>query len=708
MFQMHACFSAWCRAGARALGIVLVAASAAATLAAGTALARGVPHKLGEPVFRQMLYFSHTVGPDAKGGLAEGLTGYVAPIASGTGFGAQVAVTQLSQPTLQAMPRMPPVALGTQPAAGYEREFVLRSARTWAQANAARFTEELGSWLAAQKLSGGHYAFTQELEVASAEGPQKRTLYWAAMAGTKGQTLYGNPVLADEQPTFIEVLYVSLAAGEGLPAHWKFESGGQLSWRKLDKNFQPVGDMVTLDVHGAFDTPANAEDPDAALRCLMDERNTGCPNAGVSVRALLVQARASAALVDYVHALEPKYVPAGSCVIDGSTESDCERADVAVRYTERTWSCAGLSNKGAFGFGLTARASRYLAALDEPLVQYQLLTEQVREAISPTESFDRFVARAQVGTTNPDSVLISPFTAAPTLVSRDDAQFARMVVDAGTLHTDSSGGGALALSPSHADLNVAHPASDEYVLSATNTVAPAGVIAPERWVTFYVSDPAAVDVLRLDSLTHQGPIEVSLNGHVVYSGPPALGGGALAMSFMLSTAGISWSDATGYSAAGMSCANIGQGAWCGPVSGGAGTIPVCLVQSCSEAGCYGCAYSGAIAPWAFYSGGCTQTTVSVGEGTYSYARCVSGPPGFAGTGFAIGYGSTGWFAPNGYPGPYSAALNVELKPWLVQGLNTLKIKTAPYAGWGYSVRVRAQGCLQQDPAVTLPAPVPVP
>jgi hypothetical protein len=691
---------------------------AAAALTSPGAHAQGVPHKLGEAVFRPMLHLSHTVQPDATGALSEALTAYVAPLATGAGvstgpmaqddgaFGAQTAVTRLPS---AGLPHMPVVAFGAPPVEGFAQEFVLRTARAWLQANAGAFTRQLGQWLSTQHVSAGHYAFTQQLLVASAAGPQRRTLYWMAMVDAAGHALYGNPVLANEDPVFLEVLYINLAVADGLPVGWKFDNGGYLIYRVLDKNLEPLGASVSQDLHGAFDQSPDATDPDAAVRCLIDERNDGCSDVGVSVRGLLAATGAAAALVDYVHAVEPKYVPTSPCELGEGAETDCEQAEAAIQYTERTWSCSGLTNKGFFGFRLAMRASRYLAVPDEPLTQFRLLAEQVREALSPTEPFDKFVARSALGTTNPDSVLISPLPQDLSLMSRADANFMKLVVDVGALQT-ASGDGGLTMAPSHADLAIAQPSADTYVLSTSNTVAPAGVIAPERWATFYVSDPASVDVLRLVSLAHTGPIEISLNGHVVYIGPPELsGGGPLTMTFALPVSAVTgWNEASGYTVSGAACATTStSSAWCGPVVA-SGTGNICLIPACGEGGCYGCLLSATLAPWAYYSGNCAPYDIAVGEGSYQVMSCTTGTPGGWGVSYDMGHNGSRWFTPASYAGPYSAAPDVDLKPWLVQGLNVLKIKATPYSGWGYSVQLRSNSCLAQDAGVALPATLPVP
>lgn len=713
---MPARLAACRRALGRALRLATLALGAAVTLTSPGAHALGVPHKLGEAVFRPMFHLSHTVQLDATGTLSEALTGYVAPLATGAGvstgpmaqddgaFGAQTAVTRLPS---AGLPRMPVVALGTPPAEGFAQEFVLRTARAWLQANAGTFTRQLGQWLAAQHVSAGHYAFTQQLLVASATGPQRRTLYWMTMVDGAGHALYGNPVLANEDPVFLEVLYISLAVADGLPAGWKFDNGGHLIYRVLDKNLEPLGESVSQDLHGAFDQSPDATDPEAAVRCLIDERNDGCSDVGVSVHSLLAATGAAAALVDYVHAVEPKYAPTPACELAEGAETDCEQAEAAIQYTERTWSCSGLTNKGFFGFRLAMRASRYLAVPDEPLTQFRLLAEQVREALSPTEAFDKFVARAALGATNPDSVLISPLPQDLSLISRTDANFMRTVLDPGTLHVDP-GTASVALGPSHADLAVSQPATNEYVLSTNNSaVAPMTPAPPERWVTFNVSDPGTLDELRLVELTHNGPIEISLNGHIAYVGPSDLTPGGLSLMFTYPVS-ITWNDVTGYSFAGAWCTNSATGgAWCGPPD--AAAAPACLVPACGEGGCVGClASSYEAAHWAWFGAGCRINEIG-GEGGTSYLTCSTGPlapPSYASA--DVGYDGTRYFAPSAYRGPYSAVLNIDLKPWLVTGLNVLRIKAANYPGWGYSIRLRAAGCSQPDVGAPLPAPLPVP
>lgn len=713
---MHACAAPFRRAFLVLAALALAAAAAVLVQVAPTSAvqARGVVRPLTEPTYRYLLYVSHIVAPDATGAEVSKVTAHAAPIATGGGFdatGAQSAfgaqVARMKLPEGVAVPRMPPLELGAQPEAGYAQDVLMRRANDWVASNATTTLARLGAWMRERQLSAGHYAYTREVTVASAAGPRPRVLYWVALVDGNGRALYGKPVLTDTDPIFLHVTYVSLAVADGLPAGWKFDEGGRLSWQLLNRQFEPQGSTVWRDVNGAFDGPADAEDPQAGVRCLVDERNPGCVDAGVSVRSLMADTGAAAALVDYVHAVEPKYAPVQTCQLADGTEADCEQAEAAFRYTERTWSCSGLTNRGFLGFRLAMRASRYLAAPGEPLTPFQLVTEQVREALSPTEPFDKFVARSALGGADPDSVLISPLPQELSLVSRADANFMKMVTDVSALQTISTDGG-LTLAASHADLAVTQPSADTYVLSASNTVAPAGVITPERWATFYVSDPAAVDVLQLASLVHTGPIEISLNGHVVYIGPPELGGSALTLNFSLPSATVGWSDSSGYTASGAMCVGDGaQGAWCGPVvASDAGNI--CLVPACGEGGCYGCFYRAALAPWAHYSGSCTPFSIAVGEGSYEAMSCTTGPAATGGSLYDLGYNGSRWFSPSSYRGPYSAAPQADLKPWLVQGMNVLKIKAAPYAGWGYSVQLRSNSCLAQDAGVALPATLPVP
>jgi hypothetical protein len=674
----------------------LVVFSATAALA-WPAYAQSLSHKLGDPLYRQMLYLSHTV--TNTGSLTnEAISGYVAPVASGGAlisqggatfggaYGAQTAVTRFVE---AGLPRMPVAISGAQPAQGYSQDFVMSSARSWVQNNASAFTVSLGAWMTQRGLSSGQYSYTQDLMVSTADGPKRRSLYWTVMSDGKGRALYGNPMLTNEDPIYLEATYINLNVADGLPSTWKFENAGTLAYRLLDKHFEPLTNFTTVNVNGAFDQESDGEDPESGVRCLMDERNPGCTWAGVSIRSLLAANGAAAAMVDYIHALEPKYVAASNCTLDGVNEVECERADAGFRYDERVWSCSGLRNKGVYGFRVVLRASRYLAAPAEPLTQYYKLSELAREGISPTESFEKTVPRAALGGRHPDTVLISPMPGDSSLIARNDATFMQMVTGVGVLSVQPSSGG-FTFGPSHADLYVQQISQEEQALVTGNAPTPNGqLISPEKWVTFYVNNPAEVEKLELSSLTHWGPIEISLNGQIVYVGPTTLAQTSLRMGGFF----ISNYIFKGFQVWPNSCTSItGAATWCG-TSQYLGDGYECGIGGGDNG--YECwrvpIYTNS--PWSYFGGGCTnQRPDDFGYGGGVLCQTA---------GAQLVY-------PAAYNRSYSASPAIDLRSRLVRGVNTLRIKTAALSGWGYTIRLRSSSCEDQNAGYAPPAPLPYP
>ena len=399
----------------------MLVASPAVSLAAG-----GVGPKLStlnkgisEVNFRNVGVFQHNM-------LLTGdiqLTGKVGPLTvSDVGYGNdKLTVVLPALPFAAAMPI--PVANPSSPDAA------LAVGRTWMASMASLLTTRIQTWANSQGVSMGIYNYTQEVNIQTVAGVKKRALMWNISVDKDGKATYGEPKLVNADPLILEANYVSGTAVPGLPNHWRFDNGGKIQYRVLDKKLIPITSWSTVNVSGVYDSTST--EPDARMpNCLIDNRNTGCNTTQKDIRQLLNDTGSSFAYINYVHGLVPEY---------DTDASGTSHAKAAISVDQRVWRCSVYENSGYFGFVLNTTLDRYFVNPEQNTPYTGMLLGKFKgRAISPTEPYSKAVPSSAISG-HPDGYIISPLPNDNSLWARTDADKMRNVIYVAPVRSDSNG-----------------------------------------------------------------------------------------------------------------------------------------------------------------------------------------------------------------------------------------------------------------------------
>lgn len=386
-----------------------------AALASSTAAASSVTRESG----RALVVRQTVTGPDQ--GMRSSVLARVGALAmTEHGFGVDDIGRQAGNALSVAQVNAINYGMGTR---GQSELLSTARASLFSQVDAIRTSMQ--SAMRTRGVSTGAFSFAQDVFVSSNSGPVRKMLVWTATVDANGRARYADPLLVDADPRVLYVTYTPLRLAQDLPQDWAYPDAGKLKWVVLNNRSEIVTPWQEIDVAGLFDSPdaldipGQATDEDAALKCLANAALTGCtlPAGAKDVQALLDEAAASVAVIDYLYRLTPEYLdvedPPGSGAIKQVARTGFAFSQREYRYT----SCTEIEyrNVGAFGMGLLKRATRATVKVGGPMRKTGQVTET---AISPTRPFDLMVNNVPSSMIpSLDGLVIDPVAAAPTIVS---------------------------------------------------------------------------------------------------------------------------------------------------------------------------------------------------------------------------------------------------------------------------------------------------
>lgn len=417
---------------------------------------------------------------------------------------------------LPVMPFSAPTAIPVPNPASASQAIQL--AKTWRQSASSMLTTRIKNWAASEGVSMGVYNFTQEVNIQTSVGVKKQVIFWNISVDKDGKAIYGEPKLVNADPLILEANYVTGTAMSGLPSNWRFDNGGKIQYRILDKKLLPLTAWQTVPVNNAFDSTSTSFST-AQANCLIDMRNDGCSQAAsltsTDIRSLMGTTGASFAYVNYVHGLVPEY----SQEADGS-----ESAKAAISVDERVWSCDAYINKGYFGFVLNTQLDRYFVEYDESAKLTGVVTGSFKgRAISPTEPYSKAVSTSAL-TGHPDGYIISPMPGDDSLWSRGDTDKMKSVIYVAPVRSGSTSD-IVPIAVSAGDTTMTQSFNSgnvkRYIIGTMcdNCFHGGDGTQFDRTVTFGLSNPAALDRFAIVNAWYDDWLAVWVNGVMVMNRP---------------------------------------------------------------------------------------------------------------------------------------------------------------------------------------------
>lgn len=639
--------------------LCLSLALASAGLTAQATVSTSLAHNLSVATSRDVAYVSQEVG-------LNGTTVHrfsVAPLAV-----SEIGLTsrKLAQVrTVQPVPAPPNMPMPVRDSASH----VLRTAKIWMNTDFAAYKTRLSGWLQSQGISLGYFSYSQKVLVSTATGDREQMVSFVATISANGNATYGEAKLVDADPVIVEATYVPLKAQDDLPDTWVYPNAGQLQWRLLNKQFVPQTGWTTVDTAGAYDAPDD-EDATAVVSCLTGTTTTGCPAGVPTVASLMDDTGAAMGVLSYRQRLAPAYE-------ESSSDPETMVAKSAMTVDTRTWDCARLTHTGSFGMVLNVGAEQYAVYRAGTGVVHSKTSEASAQVISPVEAYTVSVTQSQLGGVPPDDVILVPRPEGSHLFwKKDDPDIRGKVLGVAPLVVDGNSGKPTDL-VSQSDISVVSTDMGNSIAELL-----VGTVGNNYWgggkydrsVTFNLNSTDSVKEFRLMDVGYDDFLMVAINGTMVFNGP--FGGDMLDLptwTTMGSTSCVK--TATGY--------NCGGG--CHWVSGGqhGGDREVCSA---------GVNYAS-----------CITVESGWGENSSSDTYCTNTPsaacsPGYAQTLTTASMGSfwSGSTANGCYYAEQAkertAAPDVDLRPYLRDGANTLSIRTVVGGRGEFWAKLRVKAC----------------
>jgi hypothetical protein len=572
----------------------------------------------------------------------------VGPIAaSNRGYGVNHLVTRFSGSPFGTMP-------GIVVSDPTSQENALAAAKRWMGDNANSFARRYGQWLNEQGISQGLYHFSQPVNISTEAGIQRRALSFTMTVDNKGRPTYGVPKLVNPNPLILDAQYIPLRAGDGLPSNWKFPEAGYIKYRLLDKRFEPITNWVSVNVGGAFDAPAGGSE--AAVACLMDRVAASC-SAPTDIRTIMGHTGADSAIVTYVNQMEPVY---------DDSNPDEQVAKAAVSVDSREWNCKTYDNKGSFGFVLELSTERYFARLSAESLSYEKIGQWTSYGISPTEPYEKSIDVRLLGNQHPDPYVINPLPDSTELIRWLDPKSRSLFTYVAPVIFNGGNADDIVFTPSSGSWRATKMSTDP--ASGTSTYYLGTYNTNTQWTDSgkytgsFTFNVGSVDMLQgffLRFVHYDDHLRITVNGQQVFIGP--YGG-----SMLEYITGSSHAHCV-YASGRWGCGSYSID----PKTGNSTFIPSVYYNNCSA---YGSEVSSGYMCW---NGPCSPETVQ-----YSPSGSCRGADA----------------------GDYDASPNIDLKPYLRQGSNTIQFElVVGYRGEAYAY-VEAKGCGNSF-ALDLTAPV---
>jgi hypothetical protein len=330
----------------------------------------------------------------------------VAPLTSSVeGFG----MTKLSLTS-------PAIPFSTMPAVNVPnpvtQQEALDKAKSWMRANVNGFTAGFGAWLASRGISQGIYNFSQEIMVQTDAGLRKRAIAFNLSLDSRGRAVYGDPKIVDPDPLVLEAIYIPKNTSEDLPQAFNYPDAGNIRYRVLNKRYEPISGWRLVNTNGAYDGNENDLDTTKTVSCLMDNRYPGCNSGPIDINRLMNQVGATYALVAYVNRIQPVY----------EGPEDNLQAVTAISVEERNFNCDVYENKGVVGYVLQLSVDQYTAQMATDIVSYRYIGTNGTYGVSPVTPYQKTVPVSALGGYHPDYFVINPYPYDNSLINRLDTE----------------------------------------------------------------------------------------------------------------------------------------------------------------------------------------------------------------------------------------------------------------------------------------------
>lgn len=407
-----------------ALTLAGVVAASAAPSGQAPRMAPTPASTLGTSIFKPGLFYHQTINFSNE----VLIHAKVGDVASADQFDLSSNVVTVQGAPIAVLPRVEISGVMTLAAAKQQ-------VKTWFSYVPNGFTRSMGSWLSARGISHGTFSFSQDVNIRMESGLiKKQIIAWTGFVDNTGKGNYGAPQIVDPDPTFVEAQYTSKSADTMLPSNWHYEGAGMLRYRVLDMRGAVVQGWREIDTAGAFDeSEADMGDDSHAVRCLVDRSGeTGCAPM-TNLRDVMESTGSGAALLRYVRQLEPVYEPS----TDPAAGPDEFEPVRVYSYEDRLMTCEILQNTGNFGYLLQATSTIYAVNESEPRYVHQRIAEEDIEAISPVDAFDHTVPIGAIGSMHPAEALISPFDGST--IWHIDSKEGRAALSIAPIRTEISG-----------------------------------------------------------------------------------------------------------------------------------------------------------------------------------------------------------------------------------------------------------------------------
>lgn len=255
---------------------------------------------------------------------------------------------------------------------------------------APQLVTQLGALMKLHGAAGGVYTYEQELSSTALGG--RRRLVWSAIIDPSGKLMYGKSKIVSSTQFYIYITYTPLAVSPKLPQSWQYPNPGTLGWVLVNSKMQALEPGTMIDTGGFFDEPAEQTGADNVVKCVVDHSNAGCGTQYPDVVTLLAQSGAAGAFVDYLHAVEPRYLtiesPAGSGDYTAVAELTLQVPSRSVT-TQFDPTCLiktyTYSTSGTYQFNLNHSLTRYF--VEKGKAEYKSVAEISSKVVSPSQSY---------------------------------------------------------------------------------------------------------------------------------------------------------------------------------------------------------------------------------------------------------------------------------------------------------------------------------
>lgn len=255
---------------------------------------------------------------------------------------------------------------------------------------APQLMAQLGALIKVHGAASGVYTFEQELSSAALGG--RRRLVWTAIMDPSGKLMFGKSKIVSATQFYIYITYTPLTVSPKLPQSWQYPNPGTLGWVLVNSKMQALEPGTLIDTGGFFDEPAEQTGVGNVVKCLIDHSNAGCGAQYPDVVTLLAQSGAAGAYIDFLHAVEPRYLtiesPAGSgdytavaeLTLNVPSRSVTTQFDPTCLIKSYTY-----ATSGTYQFNLNHSMTRFF--VEKGKVEYKSVAEISSKVVSPAQSY---------------------------------------------------------------------------------------------------------------------------------------------------------------------------------------------------------------------------------------------------------------------------------------------------------------------------------